>query len=310
MVMIKTYSHEVFLPLRRLVDLKSRTNTRISLVVPARNEAATVGAIVAAVRKALVDEVGLLDEIVVMDGGSDDETASAAADAGARVVGVDQVPQGREAPRGKGTALWKSLFVTEGDIVACVDADIRDFSERFVYGLLGPLLTDDTVAFVKGAYRRPLVLDGVADENYGGRVTEILVRPLLSAFYPDLARLHQPLAGEYAFRREVAERLPFFSGYGVEIGLVIDLYRRLGLDAFAQVDMGVRYHRNRSGAELGRMAFGVMRTIVRRLQDEGRVCLREPLSETMISPGVNGWEEVRSVDVELPPVDARRRGGA
>jgi glucosyl-3-phosphoglycerate synthase len=299
--MIKTYTHGAFLPLRRLAQLKHSKRRRISLVIPARNEAATIGEIVSRVRTTLVEEVGLLDEIVVMDGHSGDATPQVAARAGATVVdATTEVSAGMSLPPGKGAALWKALFVTSGDIVACIDADIRSFSERFVYGLIGPLLSDETIAFVKGAYRRPLVVDGVADESYGGRVTEILVRPMLSAFYPALARLRQPLAGEYAFRRHVAEELPFFSGYGVEIGLVIDIFRRYGLDAFAQVDMGVRYHRNRSGVELGRMAFGVMHTILRRLREEGRIGFSEEPATVMISPGLSGWDEMDLADIEIP----------
>ncbi|MBD3317803.1 MAG: glucosyl-3-phosphoglycerate synthase [Chitinivibrionales bacterium] len=306
---IRTFKHEAFLPLRRLVDLKRMQRQKISLVVPARNEEGTIGDIITLARKELHENNTLLDEIVVMDGGSTDATVQRAAQAGADVVEVESVAVEHHAPPGKGTALWKSLFVTKGDIVVCVDADIRNFSERFIYGVLGPLLTNDAIVFVKGAYRRPLVLEGVADENYGGRVTEILVRPLLSAFYPALARLYQPLAGEYAFRREAAERVPFFSGYGVEIGLVMDMYRLWGLEGFAQVDMGVRYHRNRSGVELGRMAFGIMRAVLRRLEDEGRAHFPEEPYNTMISPGLSGWEDMPLIDVELPPVQRGVRGG-
>jgi hypothetical protein len=173
--------------------------------------------------------------------------------------------------------MWKSLFVTRGDLVAWLDADIRNFHPRFVYGVLGPLLRDPSVGYVKGFYERP-ILDGDRLTGLGGgRVTELMARPLLNMFWPHLAGIVQPLSGEYAGRRALLEQVPFFTGYGVEIGMLIDVADRFGLDAIAQVDLERRVHRNRDLADLSRMAFAVLQTAMRRLASSGRVELRTRL---------------------------------
>jgi glucosyl-3-phosphoglycerate synthase len=243
-----------------LLRRKRELGLTISVCLPARDEEPTVGHIVATVRRTLMETVPLVDEVVVIDDGSLDSTADVAAWEGARVLAVDDVLPEAGPGSGKGNAMWKSLHVTSGDIVCWVDADIRNFGHHFVTGLLGPLLTDDATAFVKGYYRRPLH----GEPSGGGRVTELVARPTLSVLFPELAGFIQPLSGEYAGRRTLFESVPFVEGWGVEIGLLIDIVRAVGLDATAQVDLGVREHRNRPLEDLGPQATAILVTALRR----------------------------------------------
>ncbi|MEU8763637.1 glucosyl-3-phosphoglycerate synthase [Streptomyces sp. NPDC048659] len=247
-------------PLERV--LAAKRGTKVSVVLPALNEEATVGAIVSVIRRELMTEaVPLVDELVVIDSGSTDRTAEVAAAAGARVVARDAILPRIPAVPGKGEVLWRSLMVTTGDVVCFVDADLRDFSADFVTGIVGPLLTDPDVDFVKAMYDRPLG----DTPGQGGRVTELVARPLLNLHWPQLAGFVQPLGGEYAARRSLLERLPFPVGYGVELGLLVDALHTVGLDALAQVDVGVRKHRHQDGRALGRMAAAIYRTAQLRL---------------------------------------------
>lgn len=256
-------------PLEQL--LAAKRGTTVSVVLPALDEQATVGDIVSVIRRELMTEaVPLVDELVVIDSGSTDRTAEVAAAAGARVVARDEILPRIPAVPGKGEVLWRSLMVTEGDIVCFVDADLRDFSADFVTGIVGPLLTEPDVDFVKAMYDRPLgpEFDGLASgktPGQGGRVTELVARPLLNLHWPQLAGFVQPLGGEYAARRSLLERLPFPVGYGVELGLLVDALHTVGLDALAQVDVGVRKHRHQDGQALGRMAAAIYRTAQLRL---------------------------------------------
>jgi glucosyl-3-phosphoglycerate synthase len=241
--------------------LTAKRSTTVSVVLPALNEEATVGEIVTVIRRELMEAVPLVDELVVVDSGSSDRTTEVAAAAGARVVHRDAILPRIPAVPGKGEVLWRSLLATSGDIVCFVDADLREFSADFVSGIVGPLLTDPDVHFVKAMYDRPL-----GDHaGQGGRVTELVARPLLNLHWPQLAGFVQPLGGEYAARRSLLERLPFPVGYGVELGLLVDALHTVGLDALAQVDVGSRKHRHQDGQALGRMAAAIYRTAQLRL---------------------------------------------
>ncbi|MCY0958643.1 glucosyl-3-phosphoglycerate synthase [Streptomyces sp. H27-H5] len=250
-------------PLDQLLDRKRAAGTTVSVVLPALDEEATVGEIVEVIRRELIEgpATPLVDELVVVDSGSRDRTAEVAAKAGAHVVHRDEILPRLPALPGKGEVLWRSLLATTGDVVCFVDADLRDFSASFVSGIVGPLLTDPEVQFVKAMYDRPL---GDAP-GQGGRVTELVARPLLNLHWPRLAGFVQPLGGEYAVRRSLLERLPFPVGYGVELGLLVDALHTVGLDALAQVDVGVRVHRHQDGQALGRMAAAIYRTAQLRL---------------------------------------------
>ncbi|MFF9487084.1 glucosyl-3-phosphoglycerate synthase [Streptomyces sp. NPDC014676] len=248
-------------PLHRILAAKRATGQTVSVVLPALDEEATVGDIVSAIRHDLVLQVPLVDEVVVVDSGSTDRTAEVAAAAGARVVHRDAILPRIPAVPGKGEVLWRSLLVTRGDIVCFVDADLREFSSDFVSGIVGPLLTEPDVQLVKAMYDRPL---GSA-AGQGGRVTELMARPLLNMHWPRLAGFVQPLGGEYAARRSLLEQLPFPVGYGVELGMLVDALHLVGLDALAQVDVGVRVHRHQDGQALGRMAAAIYRTAQLRL---------------------------------------------
>lgn len=281
---------------------------RIDVVLPARDEEATVGSIVDLVRRELVEAVGLVDEVVVVDSGSTDATADVAAAAGARVVRQDSVLTRLGDVPGKGEALWKALFATGGDIVVFVDADLREFDPQFVVGLLGPLLTDPAVGFVKALYDRSLSTGERVLPAGGGRVTEMLARPLLGLHWPQLAGFVQPLAGEYAARRSVLEQVPFASGYGVEIGLLIDLVELGGLRSMAQVDLGARLHRNQDDFALGRMAAQIVHTVLLRLETHNRAVLTGRPGSTLTQfRRVGGHYQPYSTEVsvtERPPMSS------
>ncbi len=256
--------------------LQAKGDTTVSVVLPARNEEATVGAIVSAIRRDFVQSVPLIDEVVVVDSRSTDGTAAAARAAGAVVVSQDDITSGLPPMRGKGDALWAGLAATSGDVVAFVDADVDPFDSKFVSGLIGPLLTDPSVSFVKGFYHRPLSLGAHSEPDGGGRVTELVARPLLNLFWPDLAGFVQPLAGEAAGRRLVLERVPFASGYGVETAMLVDLLDLVGLDALAQVDLGERKHRHQGTEALGQMAAQIQIAAWSRLVRDGRATAGAP----------------------------------
>jgi glucosyl-3-phosphoglycerate synthase len=246
--------------LAALAAAKASAALTVSVCLPARDEEATIGAIVASVRAELVERAGLVDEIVVVDDGSTDSTACVARDAGARVVAEADILPEVGSGSGKGNVLWKSLYECRGDVICWLDADVRNFGPDFVIGLVAPLLLDPEVLVVKAYYRRPLGADPIG----GGRVTELVARPLLSLLFPKAADIVQPLAGEYAGRRSALETLSFVQGWGVELGLLVDIVERFGRDSLVQVDLGVREHRNRPLAELAPQATAIITTALRR----------------------------------------------
>jgi len=279
--------------------VRAKKGTRVSVVIPARNEEATVGAIVDTIRRQLTGRIPLVDEIVVVDSRSTDATVRTARAAGARVVSQDEMTRGLPRLEGKGDALWAGLAASTGDLVAFVDGDLREFSAHFVTGLLGPLLTDPTVEFVKGFYHRPLVGATGVEADGGGRVTELSARPLLNLFWPELAGFVQPLAGEYAGRRGTLERIPFVSGYGVEIAMLIDLLDLVGLDALAQADLGERLHRHQGTEALGRMSAQIMVTAWSRLYRRGLVTEPQPPSTLLTQFRRGGPDNLPHLDREI-----------
>ncbi|MGB0093025.1 MAG: glucosyl-3-phosphoglycerate synthase [Solirubrobacteraceae bacterium] len=288
-----TYVHDEF-PLQRLAA--ERTGT-VSVCLPARNEARTIGQILA--RMAPLRECGLIDQIVVVDN-STDGTQEIARSFGVEVHDQEDLIPELGPVLGKGDAMWRALRVLRGEVICFLDADSEHFGPHFVSGLIGPLLRERGISFVKGFYRRPFRIGELTLPDGGGRVTELTARPLLNLFYPELAAVEQPLAGEIAARRELLVRLPFVTGYGVDIALLLDAYRLAGLDQLAQVDLGVRQNAHQPLRELGPMAYAVLQAVASRLQREGR--LQGPLPTTFLAADVNGLRALGSEPVERPPL--------
>ncbi len=301
-----TFRSDEFSDLERLVELKKREGVRISLGLPALNEEATVGNVIATIKTALMDEVPLLDEMVLIDSGSQDRTCEIALRLGIPVYAAHEILPQYGAYRGKGEALWKSLYVLNGDIIAWIDTDIRNIHPRFVYGILGPLLRDPRIQYVKGFYHRPLQQGERLEAGAGGRVTELTARPLLNLFFPELSGLIQPLAGEYAGRRQALEQLPFFTGYGVEFGLLVDILERFGLAAIAQVDLLERIHRNQPLPSLSKMSFAILQVAMRRLEQRHKIRIIEEINESLnqirYRPGYFYLEPIEILEHERPPM--------
>ena len=256
--------------------LAERRRPSVSVCLPARDEAATIGPILDCLVP--LRERGVIDQLVVADDSSDG-TAEIAASRGAEVVRQAELMPQFGPVRGKGDAMWRALSVLTGDVVCFLDADSEEFGEHFALGLLGPLVLDDSISFVKGFYRRPLRVGDAQMPEGGGRVTELTARPLLSRFYPELRCVRQPLAGEVAGRRELLRRLPFATGYAVETAMLIDVWREAGLDAIAQVDLDVRQNRHQALADLAPMASAVLAAVVSRLEQERRI---DPSGEPLV----------------------------
>ena len=301
------FHHAEFADLRRLVQLKEKQGLTISLVLPTLNEEETIGPIVARAMREMMGRVPLLDEILVIDSASTDRTREIAAAEGAQVVRHQDVLERYGSFRGKGEALWKSLFATSGDLIVWADTDVRNWHPRMVYGTLGPLLTEPRLQYVKGYYQRPIVEGGVLKEGGGGRVTELVARPLINLFYPELSGFIQPLAGEYAGRRSLLETMPFFTGYAVEIGHLVDAAERVGLEGLGQVDLERRIHRNQELEGLSRMSFVILQAVMKRLEERRKARLFAELGSTMKLPrsghGRLGLEVIELADQERPPMN-------
>ena len=264
--------------------LKEKQGLTISLVLPTLDEEETIGPIVRRAMREMVGRVPLLDEILVIDSASTDRTREIAEAEGARVVQHPDVLTRYGSFRGKGEALWKSLFETTGDIVVWADTDVKNWHPRMVYGTLGPLLVEPRLQYVKGYYQRPIVEGGVLKEGGGGRVTELVARPLINLFYPELSGMIQPLAGEYAGRRSLLESIPFFTGYAVEMGHLIDATERVGIEGLGQVDLERRVHRNQELEGLSRMSFVIIQAVMKRLEERRKARLFAEMGSTMKLP--------------------------
>jgi glucosyl-3-phosphoglycerate synthase len=276
-----TFHSSEYEDLEQLVQLKKDQGVTISLALPALNEEQTVGNVINSVRTALVEEHPLLDEIILIDSDSDDRTREIAKELGIPVHIHQQVLPKYGARRGKGEALWKSLYLTKGDIVLWIDTDIVNIHPRFVYGLIGPLLMRGDLMFVKGFYLRPIKVGDKTMAGGGGRVTELTTRPLLNLFYPALSGLIQPLSGEYGGRRQALEQIPFSSGYGVETGLLIDLLEHFGVRSIGQVDLLERIHHNQPLAALSMMSFAIIQTVIRKLDARYGQTMLKDVNRTM-----------------------------
>ena len=266
-----TFHHGQFWDLLGLIEEKEKKNLTISLCIPTLNEEKTIGKEVVLFKSELQDRYPLLDEIAVIDSGSTDRTLEVAASFGADVYHSAKILPELGFKRGKGENLWKAIYQLKGDIIVYVDAYIKNIHPRFVYGLVAPLIHRAEIKYCKAFYDRPLALSKEIRPSGGGRVTEILVRPLFSLFFPELTAIIQPLSGEYAVRREVLERIPFPVGYGVETSHLLDVYFEYGLDAFAQTDLDRRVHRHQETRDLGKMSFGILRTFFKRMKARGMV---------------------------------------
>jgi glucosyl-3-phosphoglycerate synthase len=278
-----TFHYSDFKDLNRLVEEKEKKNLKISLCLPTLNEEKTIAKEIIIIKSELMTRYPLLDEIVVVDSGSTDKTTEIARTYGADVYNAVEILPHLEQFKGKGENLWKALYITQGDIIIYLDADIKNIHHRFAYGLLGPLLLYDDIKFAKAFYDRPISIGkNKMRPTGGGRVTELVIRPLFSLFFPELTQLIQPLSGEYAGYREVFECIPFPIGYGVETSMNMDIYEKWGLDVMAQVDLDRRIHRNQDTKALGRMSFTILKTFINRKIRMGLIDLRDELFDEMI----------------------------
>ncbi len=264
-----TFHHSQFFDQRELLKQKEKTGLTISLCIPTLNEEVTIGKEIVILRSELMERYPLVDEIAVIDSGSTDKTLEVAASFGADTYFAGDILPEEGHKRGKGENLWKAIHQLRGDIICYVDADIKNIHPRFCYGLVAPLLYRPEISYVKAFYDRPLAFSQGIRPSGGGRVTEILVRPLFSLFYPELTGLIQPLSGEYAVRRHVLERIPFPIGYGVETAHILDVYKEWGMEAFGQTDLDQRVHRNQETLSLGKMSFGILQSFLGRMQKMG-----------------------------------------
>ena len=278
-----TFHYSEFKNLKHLVEEKERKKIKISLCLPTLNEEKTIAKEIVIMTSELMSRYPLLDEIVVIDSGSTDKTMEIASSYGADVYKADDILPELEKFKGKGENLWKALYITKGDIIVYLDADIKNIHHRFVYALVGPLLLFDNIKYSKGFYDRPIATGKKKMRpTGGGRVTELVIRPLFSLFFPELTQIMQPLSGEYAGYRELFEKIPFPIGYGIETSIILDIYEKWGLDVIAQVDLEKRVHRNQDTKSLGQMSFVILKTFCNRLEKLGIVELKGDFFNEMI----------------------------
>ena len=278
-----TFHHSEFKDINHLVEEKTRKNLTIALCLPTLNEEKTIAKEIIIIKSELMTRYPLIDEIVVIDSGSTDNTRKIAREYGTEVYKATDILPDLEEFKGKGENLWKALYITNSDIIVYIDADIKNIHHRFVYALVGPLILFDNIKFSKAFYDRPIAIGKTKIRpTGGGRVTELVIRPMLSLFFPELTQIMQPLSGEYAGYREVFEKIPFPIGYGVETTMILDIYEKWGLDIIAQVDLDRRVHRNQDTKALGRMAFVILKAFCNRIEKLGIVNLNKELFDEMI----------------------------
>ncbi len=278
-----TFHYSEFKDLYRLVEEKQKKKLKISLCLPTLNEEKTIAKEVIIMKSELMTRYPLVDELVVIDSGSTDNTVAIASSFGADVYDANEILPHLQKFKGKGENLWKALYITKGDIIVYIDADIKNIHHRFAYGLIGPLLLHDRIKYTKAFYDRPISIGkNKIRPTGGGRVTELVIRPLFSLFFPELTQIIQPLSGEYAGYREIFDKIPFPIGYGVETSMILDIYQRWGLDVIAQVDLDRRIHRNQDTKALGRMSFAILKTFINRQKRSGLIELKNDLFDEII----------------------------
>ena len=302
-----TFHHSRFKDIGALVEAKQRKGLTISLCLPTLNEENTIAKEIVIMKSELMTRFPLLDEIVVIDSGSTDHTCRIASAYDVPVYDADEILPGLDNFKGKGENLWKALYVTRGDIIIYIDADIKNIHHRFAYGLLGPLLLMDHIGFTKAFYDRPIAIgENKFRPTGGGRVTELVTRPLFSMFMPALTQFLQPLSGEYAGYRSIFETIPFHIGYGVETGMLIDIFETYGMDVMAQVDLDRRVHKNQDTKALGLMSFVIIETFLSRLEKLGRMEIQQDLFHEMIQYRIERDSvkpDIRSLaQCERPPI--------
>lgn len=302
-----TFHHSAFRDLDRLVEQKRAKHLKISLCLPTLNEEKTIAKNIVIMKSELMLRYPLLDEIVVVDSGSTDRTRQVALAYGAKFYEANEILPHLGAHTGKGENLWKALYIADGDLIVYIDADIKNIHHRFAYGLIGPLLMNEGIRFCKAFYDRPIATGkNKLRPTGGGRVTELVVRPLFSLFFPELTQLMQPLSGEYAGYREIFEKIPFPIGYGVETSMIIDIYEKWGLPVMAQVDLDRRVHRNQDTKALGKMSFVILKTFINRRVQKGSIQLSEQMHDEMIQYNLVSDsiepDIFKIVDLERPPI--------
>ncbi len=302
-----TFHYSEFADIHRLVEEKHNKNLKISLCLPTLNEEKTIAKEIIIMRSELMTRNPLVDELIVIDSGSTDKTLEIAAAFGAEVYSANEILPHLDQFKGKGENLWKALYITKGDIIVYIDADIKNIHHRFAYGLIGPLLLYDHIKYAKAFYDRPIAIGkNKIRPTGGGRVTELVIRPLFSLFFPELTQIIQPLSGEYAGYREIFEKIPFPIGYGIETSMILDIYQKWGLNVMAQVDLDRRIHRNQDTKALGRMSFAILKTFISRQKKLGLIDIKGSLYDEIIQYNLvdSGYQaEILQIKgLERPPI--------